>query len=232
MNLCAQHRFGNYSYLYDRSVQFNIVRWKSSQYFSGGPMDETKEMLKYWKIKEGDVVIDAGAHIGSWTLPALAMGAFVYAFEPQEQSVEALKNNIALNQWNDRCILVQKALWDKSDEILPYYWPVSIPHRFAKTGWIVSRTEGEVLTITLDDCVKQEGIQKIDWLKIDVDGSEVFLLDGAQESIKRFKPKILIAKHYDILESIYGEDVDLKKHLPLQPKTEEITDGGHFLYTF
>lgn len=233
MQFCAQHRFGKLSYLYDANAQFNVVRWKSSQYFGGGSMDETKEMLKHWQIKEGDVVVDAGAHIGSWTLPALAQGAArVLCYEPQEQSVEILKNNIALNRWDSKCILVQKALWDKSDVVLPYYWPISISLEFSKTGWIVSRTEGEVLTTTLDDSVKEEGLEKLDWLKIDVDGSEVFLLDGAQQTIRQFKPTILIAKHYDILESIYGKDVDLKEHLPLAPTSEIKTEGGHFVWKF
>lgn len=226
-----QHTFGNLKYYYDDEAYFALVRWTARQFF-GGTHDETKEMLKFWKISMGDTVFDIGAHIGSWTLPALAMGAkHVYAFEPQESSVETLRINLTLNGWQDNCTVTQCALWNKTGENLPFYWPITVPASEETKKWLLSRSEGDVNTLRLDDWVEErKDIEKIDWMKIDVDGSEIHVLDGAQETLKKFKPKILIQKHQEIIESIWGHDVELRDHLP--NIIDEIKmDSGNSIFT-
>src|SRR5688572_23377858 len=82
-------------------------------------MDEERDFRdRYWKVREGDVVIDAGASYGAYSLTALAAGAaFVFAFEPEPTIAVDLRRNLAANGWEDRCAVVESALWDKSEAV-------------------------------------------------------------------------------------------------------------------
>ena len=48
----------------------------------------------------------------------------------------------------------------------------------------------------LDDFIKEKGLKKVDFIKIDVEGSERYLLEGAEKTIKRFKPKIAVCTYH------------------------------------
>ena len=60
--------------------------------------EEDEDMNNWWNIKEGDVVIDAGAGTGSWAIPAAALGGHVIAFECDPMRVHALKANVQANK--------------------------------------------------------------------------------------------------------------------------------------
>lgn len=150
------------------------------------------DIRKAWwnKIKTGDVVIDCGAHYGSYTLPALAQGATVHAFEVNEYIMKSLTNNITLNGWNDRCFLVDKALLDTSGRHIQ----ISDEHLTALCENAIGEEPRFVCeTITIDDYMKNK--DRLDWVKIDVEGVEDRILNGALQTLKKYRPRLLVEIH-------------------------------------
>jgi FkbM family methyltransferase len=147
----------------------------------------------------GDVVIDAG---GCWGDTALYFASLVgdagrvYTFEFDPESLEILRANLALNpQLAGRIEVVEQALWDSSGERIA----------FTQGGRCTTVNGGgddrsaqahQVATITLDDFVEQNGIDRVGFIKADVEGSELRLLKGAGHSLHRFAPRLAIAAYH------------------------------------
>jgi FkbM family methyltransferase len=129
----------------------------------------------------------------------------VIAFEPTSWAFLKLKRNVELNSFNN-IILEKLALSDvnrKDTVSFPSSWTLD------KGGLPDYIAVEQVDLITLDDYVNTNKIGKIDLVKIDVDGYEYKVLRGGYNSIKRFKPAIIIElgrltlrKHGDNLEDL------------------------------
>ena len=71
-----------------------------------------------WGVQSGDVVLDVGAYIGTWTRQALALGAKqVVSIEPSPASIECLKRNLAAEIASGKVILVPKGIWDSEGKL-------------------------------------------------------------------------------------------------------------------
>jgi FkbM family methyltransferase len=149
------------------------------------------------RVQPGDMVIDAGSCWGEVALYfADHTGAEgkVYCFEFTPDNLEILEQNISLNQHlADRIEVVSKALWDQSEEILSYgaHGPSTSLVRDTKR----ERTL-EVSTLSIDDFVKDEGIARVDFIKMDIEGAELRALQGAEKTIRTFKPKLAISLYH------------------------------------
>ncbi len=160
------------------------------------------EQYAYQKVRRvtvqpGDVVIDGGSCWGDTALyfadRAGAQGR-VFCFEFVQDNLEILKQNLSLNQHlAGRIEVVPKALWDKSGEAVSY-WPRG------PSTWLGSKTKHgkilEVSTMSIDDFVEEEGIARVDFIKMDIEGSELRALQGAEETIRTFKPKLAISTYH------------------------------------
>lgn len=71
---------------------------------------ESKIRERFWRPSSGQTVIDVGACFGSYTLSALADGAHVISFEPEEEIVKSLGRSILLNGWGEKVLLFQQRL--------------------------------------------------------------------------------------------------------------------------
>ena len=152
---------------------------------------------------DGVVAIDCGANIGVHTVEwARFMSGWgrIYSFEPQEKIYYALAGNIALNN----CFNVTARLAAVGAECGTISVPeidYSIPSSFGSLELIpadyneyigqnldYNRTAQRVEMLTLDSL----GLPRIDLVKIDVEGMELQVLQGARESILRCRPQLLI----------------------------------------
>ncbi len=143
-------------------------------------------------IKSGTAVLDVGANFGQMSLlfsQRVGPGGIVYAFEADDFICEVLKKNIAANQ----CTNIKpicKAVYNKNDAVMLY--PVQDFKRFdsyGSYGLDPKAKEGrEVRTITIDSLDIPEPIS---FMKVDVQGSDLFVLEGAVETIKRHQMPIL-----------------------------------------
>lgn len=151
-------------------------------------------------IRPGHVVLDVGANIGAHSLPmALCVGATgrVIAFEPTAYAFARLLENIRLNpDLAPRITALQAFVVDS---------PTRRPHRAVYASWPLYDEPGldpvhggklhglgGSFTITLDDFVRREGLGRVDLMKIDVDGHECMVLDGAQRTLRDLAPTLIL----------------------------------------
>jgi len=138
-------------------------------------------------IKEGDIVVDAGANIGYYTIllsKAIGPNGKVYAFEPERSRFDLLTKNIKENNCNN-VVLVNKALSDKEEKIKFY-----IDKKDKGLSGILNDSEKYEVAVqatTLDN----EITESIDFMKMDIEGSELNALKGATTSLRSCKKMVI-----------------------------------------
>jgi len=149
--------------------------------------EETETNLVRKEIKKGDVVLDIGANIGYYTLifaDLVGKEGQVYAFEPDSINYEILVKNIEVNGFKN-ITPVNKAVTNKLGKI-PFY----INKRNTGDNRIMdfenSAKKIEVEAVSLDDYFS-EYRGKIDFIKMDIQGSEGLALEGMKKLIEKNK---------------------------------------------
>lgn len=141
-------------------------------------------------LTDGMVVMDVGANVGMITLLAaqkIGKTGRVYAFEPVPDIFARLKANIELNGFVN-IVPVPIALFSARGVA-----KLSICHDGSSSIFRqVSTKYVEVLRETLDAFVEREGIKRVDAIKLDVEGAELHVIQGAHQTIQRFKPILMV----------------------------------------
>ena len=169
----------------------------SRQLFIAGCVEPNEMALLDSVLAPGMVFIDGGANDGLYSLlAARKVGGTgrVWAFEPSGREFGRLQRNLALNGIeNVRPFPV--ALADRNGEetltIAGYeHEGQNTLGEFVHEG-VETRGREQVVVRKLDDLVKEEGLSRIDVLKLDVEGAEKRVLDGARNVLARFRPLVL-----------------------------------------
>jgi len=141
-------------------------------------------------VKENDIIIDAGASVGEFCAYTAYKKAICYAFEPTEKRYNKLCQTAQLN--SGYIIPVKKGLSDNCGEIQITTDIVSPSFVLTKGG----RKTEIIELITLDKYVDETKLQKIDFIKSDIEGAERNLLMGARKTLKEFAPKLSICTYH------------------------------------
>jgi len=149
-----------------------------------------------FKPNKNDTVIDVGAYYGdSAVWWAKEFSAKVIAFEPLPEAYTELLENAKLNKVNDKIKAYNVALGDGKD---------ITGGKGKGTMFNFSNKESTFQTRTLDSFA----LDKADILKIDVEGFEYGVLNGAVNTINKFKPKIILETHSKELRRKCNEFLD------------------------
>jgi FkbM family methyltransferase len=150
-------------------------------------------------VKEGDSVIDVGAHVGYYTLllsQLVGKTGKVYAFEPDPKNFELLKKNIEVNGF-ENVELIQKAVSNKTEIIKLYLGDEDrATNRIYDAQLNDTKKSIEIKTISLDEYIKDK---KIDFVKIDVEGSELGVLKGMKSIFQENKQIKIITEFFPFL---------------------------------
>jgi|GEM_PF-5716816 len=152
--------------------------------------NEIKTVLN--NLSNESVFFDVGANVGIYSLCAVNKypKITVHAFEPVTQTHNIFIENINKNFFNTRHItLNSQALSNKNGDAFITTDCHSSNHL---TSDHYENSCQKISTITLDEYVTNHNIKRIDLIKIDIEGHELPMLEGGLESLKQFKPKILI----------------------------------------
>lgn len=159
-------------------------------------------------LKPGMVVIDAGAHIGYFSLLAAHLvgpRGRVYAFEPAPANYDLLARNIRLNRYSN-IVAVQKAVSDVEESATLYLHDDSVAHSLrAQTFGVPSRAIAVDVT-TIDRVLEREGWPPVHLVKLDVEGAEAAALRGMRETRRRNRDACLIVEYIPHFLRQNGED--------------------------
>jgi FkbM family methyltransferase len=140
-------------------------------------------------VTDFTIAIDGGAHVGTWARPLAAKFGRVIAAEPSADTHEALTVNMAaFNCWN---VEIHRMAFGASAG----YVSMVLDGRAAdlkNTGARYAAAGDDVKKVTIDSLE----LPTLGFLKLDVEGSEVFALQGAKETLKRCKPIVLFEDKY------------------------------------
>lgn len=151
------------------------------------------------------VFIDVGANIGSFTLVAArrASRGQVHAFEPSAHHFARLTRNVELNHFKN-VVLNQKGLYDQPGEAILFLpSQTGEMNNSGAASLYVSQVEEArqvseaVSLVRLDDYVRNQHMQRVDIIKIDIEGAEMKALEGARETITRFRPLVFMELDLD-----------------------------------
>jgi FkbM family methyltransferase len=181
---------------FDRNLKLKInCSWSMgfAIYWSG--FHEFHEFLYLDKFLSSNMVfIDVGANLGEYTLFAAKRvnKGKVISFEPLPKMLENLKENIKLNQFENIQVL-NYGLSDK-ENTLPIH-EIEDAHEGLSTffpGTLKSRNSSMVSLKVLDSQFESFEVDRIDFIKIDIEGGELFALQGSKNLIEKFKPIVMI----------------------------------------
>lgn len=150
----------------------------------------------YYKVKNGDVVVDGGANVGILTLlfsKIVGKQGHVYAFEPDVHNIKKLNDNFKLNNTANNFSIHDELLWSENTQI-----------DFQESGTVASSAiwfsgdENIVKkkALTLDAWCGLNNINQLDFIKMDIEGAELEAIEGCVELIKQFKPHFAIASYH------------------------------------
>lgn len=156
-------------------------------------------------VEKGDLVVDCGTNIGLFSAIAAYKGARTLSFEPSKITRQKYTEKTALlNPGINVCPFALgkekgKAFFDNSSSIAS--------SRLSADDENCGET---VDVITLDEYVESCGIQKVDFIKADIEGAERYMLSGAKRILGEMQPKLSICTYHlrddkEVLEKIVKE---------------------------
>ncbi len=149
------------------------------------------------EVRRGDIVLDCGANIGVFTRKALSRGAsLVVAIEPAPQTLNALRQNFETEIRNGRVVAYPKGVWDHDAEM-----ELSLDEANPGTNSLVMPRDAatpkvRVPLTTIDEIVSELKLPRVDFIKMDIEGAEKPALKGAENTIKRFRPRMSLSTEH------------------------------------
>jgi FkbM family methyltransferase len=146
----------------------------------------------------GDVVIDGGGCWGDTALyfaDAVGDTGKVYCFEFDEGNLEILEANLSRNPaLQSRIEVVRHPMWKTSDREFRY--------ESKGPGTSVGDEPGSAgkttTTLSIDDLVSRNSLNRVDFIKMDIEGAEMDALQGAEQTIRRWKPRLAISVYHSL----------------------------------
>jgi FkbM family methyltransferase len=144
-------------------------------------------------VKKGDIVLDCGAFIGLHTLELSKLvedTGKVYSFEPIPAVADCVEKTMEEKNINN-VVLVRKPLYSSSNIKLEFVSDLSGLSSVADYRRKAFKYKYKVNSICIDDFINIPKDKKISFIKIDVEGSEFKVLEGAIKTIKKYRPTII-----------------------------------------
>jgi FkbM family methyltransferase len=156
-------------------------------------------------VNLGDTVIDVGANVGFWLMGVARRagpGAVIHAFEAFPPNVERLRAHLELNglTWVHCHSVAVGAMPGEANFIMP-------PDGNRGVGSLAcggEMSDIKVPVTTLDAFCREQGVSRVDMLKVDVEGAERLVFLGAQSLLSSRKPPIIMFEVGDTLARRFG----------------------------
>ncbi len=171
----------------------------------------TYQLLQYWapnqpeaRPREGDVVVDGGGYLGEtalWFAHVVGATGRVMTFEFEHGALGVLRENLQSNPTlASRIAIKEHALWDEPGHELPIL--VSGPGTTVMAQAPEPDDDGNrpaeqiVPTTSVDALVASGELERVDFVKLDIEGAEAAALKGAEQTLRRFRPRVALAAYH------------------------------------
>jgi FkbM family methyltransferase len=154
---------------------------------------EGYEPTRWVSPREGDVFLDIGGFVGWHAIRAARIvgpSGRVISLEPDPINRGQLEVNLSLNAIAN-CTISALAAWSTTGEELGWYTRKS-PDCCRIDG---AECAQKVVTTTIDDLVCDMKLDRLDWIKMDIEGGEIEALKGAEMSFSRYRPQVFVEVH-------------------------------------
>jgi FkbM family methyltransferase len=199
------------------------------------------EIIDHFNTKQGDIVVDVGAHMGKYTIIAskqVGANGKVIAIEAHPGNYEMLNHNIKLNGLTN-VIPLNYAVYSKEtkiklfmpDEESGYTMHHSVMFNYLSSKYPLQGKDNEkfieVNANTLDNLLQKNGIYQVNWIKIDVEGAEFEVLKGSANILSTSKDiNLLIEIHNPGDTNHYKQIIDFLKSYNFKIEFEKIYESG------
>jgi len=165
------------------------------------PYGTTSEYLEFAGLQEGMVVLDVGAYSGVTSIifaQLVGPSGHVYAFEADETNYACAKINIEMAErvmGLRNITLMHKAIWSHNDGILFSHEGAMGSSAVAITGG-GRGTERIVSSTTLENFFQEKGLNQVDFIKVDIEGGEIAMLESSKEFLESIKTRMIVEPHW------------------------------------
>lgn len=148
-------------------------------------------------VSPGDVVFDLGANYGVFSVYAVSRGAESYAFEPTPELGRFIERQSGSNK-GGAIHLVPYAVSNVCEKTQFYISNVTQCNSLIERGSALGEAASAITVdqITIDEFVKRNNISRVDFIKADIEGAERLMLRGAQETLRKFAPKLALCTYH------------------------------------
>ncbi|ADI31996.1 FkbM family methyltransferase [Staphylothermus hellenicus] len=223
--------------LADLAIRGVIIQYRGSYYSLSEASSVYLFYSEYepwtWKylqsLKQDHVFIDVGAHIGLYTIyVANILRGRVIAIEPNPESYEFLLRNIQLNNLK-RVIALNIVAWKEDGRLRLCYTPGDT------TRSSVKRIKGQERCVSvrarkLDSLLRELNIDRIDLVKIDVEGAEREVLQGMEKILEHYKPRLIVEIWRENLKNVLKYLRKLNYSFTVIP--ESISSDSLYIYAY
>ncbi len=198
-----QYKISTFDYVNVREL-FEEIFYRNGYYFKTN--------------KRSPVIIDCGANMGlsiiyfKWLYPH----SIIYGFEPDKRTFELLRKNIMGNNLKD-VHLINAALSDKNGEIDFFIDPKNPGDPAMSTRYGRTKYKTTVQSISLSSFIRDNNIKEIDFIKMDIEGSEKEVIKDLHKNKMFRKIKKLIIEYHHKIE---GEKSCLGEYLQILEKNK------------
>lgn len=219
------------------TVEANLKSITTAVLLAQGDWFEAEMELWRTQIRHDMTVIDVGANVGVYTFSAaqrVGETGKVIAIEPFKACVNCLQETSRINQlpWvkiyeaaaSDHCGSAKLSLHNASElnEVISDNSPSSD-----------SANTVTIQCLTLDSLIETENLTRVDWLKIDAEGHEIKVLQGAERLLTEFKPNIIYeniagahGSNGAIMEYIQAKGYQVYSYRPYIQELVPVTDAN------
>ncbi|MGH9631402.1 MAG: FkbM family methyltransferase, partial [Bryobacteraceae bacterium] len=169
------------------SLHFNLAEMERRIYGTGPQA-----------VQPGDIVLDCGANVGTFTRQALNDGAeLVVAIEPAPENLECLRRAFAPEIASGRVLVYPKGVWHKDDFLPMYIHPENSPaDSFLMHNEHSELSAKKIPLTTIDKLVAELQLPRVDYIKMDIEGAEPNALEGARQTLSKYHPRVSVAVYH------------------------------------
>ncbi len=174
-------------------MRVDLADYIGQQLAAEGSFERTMVETAMSHLRPGEAFIDVGSHMGFYSLvasKAVGPSGSVHAFEPGDKQHRLLVDNVGMNALGN--VHVNKKGVSNKAGTATF---VEGPSRNLGESYVQEGSQGGGPTIelvTLDDYCRERGITAIGAMKVDVEGLEEFVFQGAQDVLSRLRPRAIV----------------------------------------